>query len=376
MNPDATSHSDTPRELPDDGRLDLFSTGSSLLRWIAVVLVVVLVAEVAARTVTARSAEEVRWYDAAAQQRIELLDERGDAVEVAFAGTSAAWQAFVPAEFEGATGRSSINVGLAGAIPTVTGPWLADEVAPRSSPDLVVWGLTPLDFAPEYGDQQDEAYRSAVATADGWLAGLDRLVSSTSTLVASRRLLRSPSDLFGSGEEQRASELAAAAATTGPDGERVDFDENFGPEEIAIQRSRLSNYAIDQRDVDAIVAAISQLQANGSTVVLVEVPVPDRFVQQLPRPEDDMAATQAAIIEIGASTSSDVVLMGDVFGDTNFVDSIHLNAEAASTTTRWLAHILDAVQVDEFDGGCGFVDVADDIGFITAVGVCRNDASS
>ncbi len=380
MPPDTTVLIDSPTTLPtdrpdDDGRLDLVRAGAGFLRWVAVVIVVVIVAEIAARGVTSRTVDEIRWYDAAAQQRIGLLDDRGDSVDVAFAGTSAAWQAFVPAEFSRATGRESLNVGLAGAVPTVMGPWLTDEVAPRSSPDIVVWGLTPLDFAPAYGELQEEAYGAAVETADGWLADLDRSVSSVSTLVASRRILRSPSDLFGSGEVQRADDLGRAAAVTGPDGERIDFDIDVGPEGAAIQRSRLAGFEIDSDDVGAITEAIQTLQAEGTTVVLVEVPVPDRFVDQLPQPERDLAAARAAIIEIGDSTASDVILMGDVFGDTNFVDDIHVDADAAALTTRWLAEILGTSTVDALTGGdhrCGVVEVADDIGFVVPVGVCRN----
>ena len=361
-----------------DGRLDLVATGAGFLRWLAIVVLVLVVAEVAARGVMSRSTDEIRWYDAAAQQRIALLDDRADSVDVAFAGTSAAWQAFVPAEFTELTGQVSLNVGLAGAVPTVTGPWLTDEVAPRTSPDLVVWGLTPLDFSPAYGELQEEAYGSAVETADGWLADLDRSVSSVSTLISSRRILRSPSDLFGSREARRADDLADAAALTGPDGERIDFVVDVSPEGAAIQRSRLAEFEIDRGDVDAVIDAIRALQASGTTVVLVEVPVPDRFVDQLPQPARDLAATRAAIIEIGASTASDVVLMGDILGDTNFVDEIHLDADAAAQTTRWLAGTLTASGADlpDDDGGaCGTVEVTDDVGFVVPVGVCRNAPS-
>lgn len=374
--PQPETPTNTTDETPSaDGRLDLVRTGSRFARWIAVVIVVLVVAEVAARGVTSRTTDEIRWYDAAAQQRIELLDERGDTVDVVFAGTSAAWQALVPAEFAAATGRDSINVGLAGAIPTVMGPWLTEQVAPRTSPELVVWGLTPLDFAPAYGGPQEDAYATAVETADGWLADLDRSASSVSTLVASRRLLRSPSALFGSAETERRDDLTDAADLTGPDGERIAFDADVTEQGVAIQRARLADYAIDPRDVEAVADAIATLHAAGTTVVLVEVPVPDRFVDQLPDPQNDVAATRAAIIELGESTDSDVILMGDAFGDTNFVDDIHVDASAAAQTTRWIAEILTTMESgapDAVDGVCADVEVVDEVGFVVPIGVCRN----
>lgn len=357
-----------------DDRLDLVITGRPMLRWAVVVIVVVIIAEVAARGVMGRTTEEIRWYDAAAQQRIELLDERGEDVEVAFAGTSAAWQAFVPAEFTRRTGRPSVNAGLAGAVPTVMGPWLTEEIAPRVAPDLVVWGLTPLDFAPAYGEQQVDAYTGAVETADGWLAEVDRSVSSVSTLISARRVLRSPSDLFGTGEERRADDLAAARIVTGADGERTDFEVDVSAQGAAIQRSRLERFAVDRRDVDAVTTAVRSLQAGGTTVVLVELPIPDRFAEQLPQPAANLAATRSSIQAIGESTASDVVLMGDVFGDTNFVDHIHLDAGAAAQTTRWLSDLVGELATREATG-CGFVDVVDEIGFLVPIEVCRNQAS-
>lgn len=361
-----------------DGRIGLVATGTGLIRWLVIVVVVLLVGEATARGVVGRTADEIRWYDAAAQQRIELLDRRGDSVHVAFAGTSAAWQAFVPAEFTRESGRTSINVGLAGAVPTVTGPWLTNEVVPRSSPDLVVWGLTPLDFAPAYGELQEAAYDTAVETADGWLADIDRSVSSVSTLVASRRLLRSPSELFGSGETRRRHDLADAAATTGPDGERIDFVVDQSAQRRAIQRSRLAGYEVDRGDVDAVVDAIESMRTVGITVVLVEVPVPDRFLDQLPQRDRDVAASRAAMREIGQTTGSDVIFMGDALGDTNFVDDIHVDADAAALTTQWVAQVisvLDDVTPANSDGDCPTVDVVDEIGFVVPIDVCRNAAT-
>jgi hypothetical protein len=67
--------------------------------------------------------------------------------------------------------------------------------------------------------------------------------------------------------------------------------------------------------------------------------------------------------------------MSDTFGDTNFVDNIHLDADAAAQVTRWLAEILTTSGVDapaDGDDACGTVEVVDGVGYIIPVGLCRN----
>ena len=130
------------------------------------------------------------------------MDRRGP-TDVVFAGTSMAWQGLDPATFTriDRTGRSAYNAGLAGGIPGVMEPWLVDEVAPRLEPELLVWGLSTLDLAPAYGEENVAAYQDAPAVASGAMAELDRRAGSVSALVRRRSALRDPAAWWGEGED-------------------------------------------------------------------------------------------------------------------------------------------------------------------------------
>ena len=162
-----------------DGRFDITGLGTSQgrgLRWLSIVVAIFVVAELCARLVAAAVPDEIRWYDAAMQLRVEMIDELVDdaapgaaRVDVVFAGPSSAWQALVPSAFSAADPerRSAFNAGLDGGVPSVTAPWLLDHVVDRVEPDLVVWGLTPLDIATGFGDAPRAAFDDAVALQGG-----------------------------------------------------------------------------------------------------------------------------------------------------------------------------------------------------------------
>ena len=315
-------------------------TGRARLISIAAAFVIgLLVVEVLARVlVSAAEADEVVWYDASTQLRVEMLD-RLSGVDMVFAGTSSAWQGLVPQVFvdEGAA-DSAFNVGLAGGVPPVTAPWLIDEVVPRVDPDMVVWGLTSLDFSPSYGDTNQESYEDAFATRKGWLAELDRQTSEVSELVRSRRLLRSPSKLWGREQDEIQDDLAEAAAVLGSDGERLDFAQDTGEERAAIMAARVLDYQLDTTDVDRVRDAVQTLLDQGREVVLVEVPLPDRFVVLHPNGAADIATASTAIDAIAAEFGLTVLRTTETFTDEDFVDFSHLTAEAA---TRFSADIAD-----------------------------------
>lgn len=303
-----------------------------------------LALELGARVVVATAdPADVVWYDASTQLRVEMLDEL-DHVDMVFAGTSSAWQGLVPEVFvEHGAADSAFNVGLAGGVPTVTGPWLRDEVVPRTVPDVVVWGLTSLDFSSSYGDTNEAAYDEAYETRRGWLADVDRAVSDVSELVRSRRLLRDPSRLWGGAQDEIRADLEEAAAITGAHGERLDFAEDVSDERAAIMRARVHGYEIDERDVDEVSRTVAALQAQGRTVVFVEVPLPERFVRLHPNGAADIASASATIDAIAGEHDVTVLRTTETFTDDDFVDFSHLDADAAHRFSADIARQLAAL---------------------------------
>ena len=356
------------------------------IRFLLGFLLVVLVAEVGARVLMETSTSSLRWYDDTAALKIEALDERGQ-LDVVFAGTSMAWQAFVPRVHLDATGEAGYNVGLAGGTPEVMDRWLTEEVEPRAHPSTVVWGMSSFDFAPNYGADNAEAYDSAAATSEGLLNGMDRSVSGVSTLIAERSLLRDPRKLWGSGRDERDVERALAERDLGPDGERLDFRPDIGAERRRVMQARLADFEIDDEDVATIEQTIGKLAEKGVEVILVELPVPARFIELHPNGVDDHALVGAALSSIAERTGSRFLRLAEGYSNDYFTDFTHLDPEgvakfmdefeAAYLSDRDDAGTVAEILVDDVDStseDCETETIVDEYGF--EIEVCIEKPSS
>ena len=249
-----------------------------VLAWFAIGLVGALaVAEATARIAEAAGPPVLRWYDASTQLKVEQMNGLGDA-DVVFAGTSMAWQGLVPSRFtaEDPEARTAWNAGLAGGVPVVMEPWLLDEVVPRLEPDLVVWGLSSMDFSTSYGEDNLERYLDALESRTGSLAAVEQAFADFSALVRYRTLLRRPSAMFGSEREDIEQDFADAAAILGSSGERRDFEVDYGERRAAQVESRFRGFRIDPADLEAVHRTVAALREQGIAVVFVEMPTPDR----------------------------------------------------------------------------------------------------
>lgn len=315
------------------------------------VLVVVLFEAGARLTMAATDPVVLRWHDHTAQLKVEQMVVAGQA-DVVIIGTSMAQQDLVPSVLgeQLTTTRSVYNAALNAGVPAVMEPWLLDHVEPELQPDVVVWGLSALDFSAVYGDAVVQAYEQAPATSPGVLGVLDRGSSQVSSLLRNRRVLRSPSATFGPEQDQVAADSVDAAAMIGADGERLDFtvvDDELRQAEVA---GRITPYELDRDDLAAIVRTVTVLEDRGVQVVLVELPTPRRFRALFPAgPEQQRVVTEALL---GLSNALDVPLITleaaassavapGPFRDGEFVDFTHLNAEGASRFSMQIGDQLD-----------------------------------
>ena len=297
--------------------------------------------EMAARAVLADRAPEIRWYDAATQLKVEQMEGLVD-VDVAYAGTSMAWQAFVPDVVERDAGLDGYNVGLAGGTPEVMERWLVEEAVPRLEPQTVVWGLSSFDLAPAYGAEQRRLYDRALATRTGPLARLEQVAAERSTLVANRTVLRSLSATFGTEADRRRGRFEGAADVLGTDGERLDFAVDVGQRRREIVAARLAGFAPSADDVATIERTISALRSRDVEVVLVELPVPERFVAAHPGGAADHRQVGEVLADLAARLDVRFLRAPDGFGDADFVDYTHLDRPAATEFSRRVAARLAA----------------------------------
>lgn len=297
-------------------------------RFIIGMVVAVALAEGSARLVLTQTPPAVRWYDASTQLKVEQMDDIGE-VDVVFAGTSMAWQAFNPTVFEAATGLDGYNAGLAGGTPEVMERWLLEEVEPRMTPDVVVWGLSSLDLAPAYGPAQRAVYDEAPATRTGWLAQFDRLGVDISELIANRSVFRSVDAVAGATSDDRRAQFRIAEETLGPRGERLDFAIDKGARRGSILAARLAGFAPDPADIERIADVIEELRRRGVDVVIAQLPVPHRFRTAHPNGLEDYESVGEALDYIATQSEVRLLRVTSGFDDDDFVDFTHLS-EAAS----------------------------------------------
>ena len=313
---------------------------------LVVALIVAVGAETAARVAEDDLPEAVRWYDAASQRKIDQMDRRGP-TDVVFAGTSMAWQGLDPATFMDIdrAGRSAYNAGLAGGIPGVMEPWLVDEVAPRLEPELVIWGLSTLDLAPSYGEENIAAYRDSPAVAGGVMAELDRRAGSVSALVRRRAALRDPAAWWGEGGDDPL--FAAADSLLGPLGERREFDVLPDRERAQLAATRLQEWKPSLDDVATIRRTVRSLTDQGISVVLTPMPTPPRFVELHPNGAEDLATFEATLADLADDLEVPLIDVAVGYDDDDFVDYTHLDEAGAQRFTRQLTAALNHAEAGQ-----------------------------
>ncbi|MGI9015563.1 MAG: hypothetical protein ACR2HR_00415 [Euzebya sp.] len=318
--------------------------------WLMVTVLILVLAEVTVRVATAATVPPLRYYDHAAQLRVQMMQQRGP-VDVVFAGTSMAWQDLVPATFQDVdpAGRSAFNVGLNGAVPVVTGPWLRDQVVPRLRPRTVVWGLSSLDFAPAYGQQQLSAWTTSPEGRPGPLGAVERWAADWSAVVARRPQLRRPSNLTGTTAVQTERDRVAAQALTGPDGQRIDFATTRDDQRAAVQVARLAGYGPDPADIRAVVDTVLALQAEGTEVVLAELPASPSFIALHPHASQDTGLARTIMAALADELAIRFIPASTQWTDADFVDYTHLGARGAERFTTELSNALSTALTQQMD---------------------------
>lgn len=304
-------------------------------------LAMTMVLELAARAaVLTAGTPTLRWHDYGAQLKIEQLDTKSESFDTIIIGTSMAQQGLVP---EALSTRSAYNAGLNGGVPVVMEPWLTnhilDRVSDEDQPTTVIWGLSSLDLSASYGQATIDAYDQSPSGRTGLLAKLDRAIAGQSTFVANRAILRNPSALAGQQRQTSLDQYDDAVLALGSSGERRDFTESTSAERAGEIQQRISSYALDVDDIAAIVRTIEDLQIQGTEVVLVELPVPPRFLA-LYDTEQAHRAFQQALEAISVQMDVQLVVSPDSFTDDDFVDFTHLTETSARRFTETVdAHL-------------------------------------
>lgn len=323
---------------------------SRVLRTLAVAALVVVALEGVVRLHGDRIRDGLDWYHRRAQvlaQEMEVVHEAGIRSDLTFVGTSqVAAAVHIPiVEERLATVTYAHNAGIPAAQTPVVEAWLFDRVVPLLQPDRVVWAVSSLDFNGNRPDKTLDAYREGRAVETGFLASVDRFLGSISELSQRRILLRSPANwvrLFdpdhfdaildpeGHPPDPPPEDLVAVENVN----EEVNRGERIGRR---MREEVLVDYAIGDEEAAAFRDGVRALQRRGVEVVVVLVPVPQRYVASHPNGADDLNAFREWIAAEAGRLGVPLFDHTRAMPNRSFRDYTHLLPDGAEEYTGLLA---------------------------------------
>jgi hypothetical protein len=316
---------------------------------VACCVVVLLLGEVAARALEDDLPPVLEWHSAEAEKKVGQMDgfaAQGGA-DVVFFGSSLANAGLVPEVFDSAVAGGSsppvtYNAGLSAAMPLILEPWALDVVLPRLDPQLVVIGLSSFDFTDHPSvDVFYDAFVSAPAGEravgdDGFLDHLDRWLDDRSALWRDKAVLRNPMNVVdalrgrGPGPDPVLDAMGPLGRTAYRETQRFDDRRAAGGPPVG-------DWAPGHRNPAALERLVDRIHGNGGSVVLVDMPVTDEFVDAHPSGEADYETYLAMLRDLGQRTGAPVLVHSDRRDHRYFADLVHMNITGATELTTLVA---------------------------------------
>lgn len=300
---------------------------------------VVLLVELAVRSVTGHLPEPQVWSTPEIQYKVELIDHGGP-VDIALVGSSVVDVSIDPEGLDDPAFNAALGAASIGMIADFT----RAVVAPRLDPDIVVIGLTSRELNPNSLEQGqiEERFRQAPAVrhvlgTESVLDRLERSVESVSALVAYRSILRDPENWVGDPPRQWGSSVTADS------GLYLDFlDEQYRYDEGTERRlgeGALRDYLLGGEQLDTLRTLITDLTDDGRHVLLLATPVTEDYVALHPGGGADHRDFLAALRLLADDTGVAFATSG-VWDRTFFADPLHVNRAGAERLTELLDDAL------------------------------------
>jgi len=317
---------------------------------LAVVLVVLLLAEVAVRTGRSHLHEPRAWPLPELQRKYEQIGalEASGRPDVVLVGDSMMDAGGNPAALaQAAPGLSFYNASIAGEqLPVIT-DWTTRIVVPRLHPKVVVIGFTSNEFNPHALDAKTgvKVYRGSrvVRAAEGIGSPVDRadaFLRDHSMLYRYRGELRSP---FRGRSAQDSSDPALT-----PAGRDLAFaNHNYLPQSGTRQgkavaqgvMAALNGFRINHENVQIMQGLINSLRRQGARVLLVAMPVTADLISYHPHGATDYDAAMEAFAGVAERTGTAFAQPGTWPNDL-FADPVHVNEAGSARLTAYLAPLI------------------------------------
>jgi hypothetical protein len=311
------------------------------------VIVVLLIAELGTRAIASNLPAPLQWQSYETQRKVQQIDalSKKGGVKIAFIGSSLIDVGIEPTviDREVGGGTTSYNAGLASSIPRMSVAWAESVVIPKLHPKVIVLGLSSYDLGSE--DPNRTAFYNAFLASSGAkeamgtedpIQRVNRWLGSVSSLWFHKFQLRDPATV-----------LRAIAGRPQPTDPEADDVSAHGRETIDQYTSfvnetglDLKGWSIGTKDTDAVKQFITYAKKRHITVVLVDMPVTNQFVDDMPHGEADYQTFRAELAQLGAHGRATVLYYDTLRSDSLFQNDIHLNHAGAEFLSTGLGAAL------------------------------------
>jgi len=339
------------------------SLGRILLRFAVVAVVLLLVAELGVRAISAHLPPPTTGDTQELVEKKQQMEARAAAgpTEIVFLGNST-MDAGIDADAFAASSiefDSAYNAALLGLPLDTQSRWFGEVVEPTLQPGVAVLGMNPVDVLQSYYTDNELAVVNASFGSrfreieDGPSAALNRTAYSTSYLYRYRGSLRAPSHIIDATRATLTGE-AASGIWSRPSGF---FDDNIAPDGSSlVYRNREMTGEVSPkllrdlgRTLDSelregrIDRLVEQVEEAGSDVVIVIPPVALPTLADAGLDTDRWRDVAGQISEAAAANDVPVVNLASAdYPPSLFSDPIHLNEAGAERFSFDLAQAIDA----------------------------------
>jgi hypothetical protein len=313
----------------------------------AVVLLVLVLAEVGARAFSPYLPEALVWSTESTQVKVAQMDRlarRHGCVDLAFVGNSMTRDAIDPPTYTASDPqhRTAYNAALDAATPALLERWTLEEVEPRIHPATVVLGLSSFDLNDNarIAASALDSYRSATLSRDDIFGRLQAPFIEHSALFRYRAELRTPTELWAGIQRARDGERTERLSADGIDGIIGPSGEGLSRRPLSysgatglqrlVQTELLNEFRMGGTQIAAATDLVERLIDREVEVVLLVLPVTEDYVTLHPDGGADFQRFLVTARRLAADTGATLVeAQGWATSDELFADTHHLNGEGA-----------------------------------------------
>lgn len=289
------------------------------------------------------------WHSVEADVKVGQMDRLGQA-DLALVGASVLNGGADPSVIGERLGRSVYNAGLSAGFIPITSLWAEEVVLPRLHPDVLVLGLISFDV---HAHDSHPLFEDALRTSPGGRAALgteglvdrlDRALGERSALWRHRRSLRSPSTVLDALQD----DVEPPDPEFGPigplgraryGGEVPSLADADRPADAGLP---VTQWRPDPGLVERVRTLVRRAAADGTSTVLVSMPVSQRYVDRHPNGEADQQAFHAVLEGIARGEGVSLIDMDVMRDPGRYLDQVHLDDAAAAEFSEALAAALAA----------------------------------